>query len=207
MYCQRARYYDPTTGRFTQQDPAEDGYNWYVYGSNNPILYIDPTGLSEYEDDSLNMNWWDKYWMLYYTEKYNEVKDDTLLTDTQKYYRMNIYRRYAVKIRRKYNASYVDNYDYTYDGAFDESSFKFSDMLMGLTQKERDESINSTIAMGLKPDIKQINQVAAKMGITGAARREFGDYIESVKKASGKFNNTNFSWQELVELAKEFLGQ
>lgn len=45
------------------------------------------------------------------------------------------------------------------------------------------------------------------MGMTGTARREFGDYIESVKKASGKFNNTNFSWKELVEYAKEFLGE
>lgn len=44
LYYLRARYYDPTTGRFTQQDSAEDGYNWYVYGNQNPILYVDPTG-------------------------------------------------------------------------------------------------------------------------------------------------------------------
>lgn len=44
LYYLRSRYYDPTTGRFTQQDPAEDGYNWYVYGNQNPVLYIDPTG-------------------------------------------------------------------------------------------------------------------------------------------------------------------
>ncbi len=44
LYYLRARYYDPTTGRFTQQDPAEDGYNWYVYGNNNPIKYVDTSG-------------------------------------------------------------------------------------------------------------------------------------------------------------------
>ena len=44
LYYLRARYYDPTTGRFTQQDPAKDGYNWYVYGNNNPVLCIDLTG-------------------------------------------------------------------------------------------------------------------------------------------------------------------
>ena len=44
LYYLRARYYDPTTGRFTQQDPAEDGYNWYVYGNQNPVLYADPSG-------------------------------------------------------------------------------------------------------------------------------------------------------------------
>ena len=44
LYYLRARYYDPTTGRFTQQDPAEDGYNWYVYGNQNPALYVDLNG-------------------------------------------------------------------------------------------------------------------------------------------------------------------
>ena len=46
LYYLRARYYDPTTGRFTQQDPAEDGYNWYVYGGNNPVAYADFSGKS-----------------------------------------------------------------------------------------------------------------------------------------------------------------
>ena len=46
LYYLRARYYDPTTGRFTQQDPAEDGYNWYVYGNQNPVMYVDGNGES-----------------------------------------------------------------------------------------------------------------------------------------------------------------
>ena len=46
LYYLRARYYDPETGRFTQQDPAEDGYNWYVYGNQNPVVYVDYTGES-----------------------------------------------------------------------------------------------------------------------------------------------------------------
>ena len=41
----RARYYDPSLGRFTQQDPAMDGANWYVYCYNNPTSYIDYSGL------------------------------------------------------------------------------------------------------------------------------------------------------------------
>ena len=45
MYYLRARYYDPTTGRFTQQDPAEDGYNWYVYGNQNPAMFVDFNGM------------------------------------------------------------------------------------------------------------------------------------------------------------------
>ena len=41
----RARYYDPAIGRFVSEDPALDGYNWYVYCGSNPIRYVDPTGL------------------------------------------------------------------------------------------------------------------------------------------------------------------
>ena len=44
----RARYYSPAIGRFTQQDPAMDGINWYVYCTNDPINYIDPSGLDSY---------------------------------------------------------------------------------------------------------------------------------------------------------------
>ena len=40
----RARYYDPTLGRFTQQDTMPDQGNPYIYCSNNPVLYRDPSG-------------------------------------------------------------------------------------------------------------------------------------------------------------------
>ncbi|WP_255420363.1 hypothetical protein [Absiella sp. AM54-8XD] len=35
-------------------------------------------------------------------------------------------------------------------------------------------------------------------------RREFGDYVESFKTFVP--NNKNFTWKELEEMAKEFLG-
>ncbi|RYD72036.1 MAG: RHS repeat-associated core domain-containing protein, partial [Verrucomicrobiaceae bacterium] len=41
----RARYYDPQVGRFTSEDPARSGRNWYAYASNNPVSRNDPTGL------------------------------------------------------------------------------------------------------------------------------------------------------------------
>ena len=70
----RARYYDPSLGRFTQQDPAmADGNNWYVYCGNNPVINVDPSGemyviawsyslsdLNDYKDSNGNVNW-DKF--------------------------------------------------------------------------------------------------------------------------------------------------
>ena len=44
-YYLRARYYNPTTGRFLSEDPARSGLNWYTYCNNNPIIFIDPSGL------------------------------------------------------------------------------------------------------------------------------------------------------------------
>jgi len=49
-----ARYYEPATGRFPQPDPAgfNGGIGLYVYGLNNPLLYVDPTGFAPN-----NRNW------------------------------------------------------------------------------------------------------------------------------------------------------
>ena len=46
----RARYYDPTTGRFLTRDPVPgfaaltQTQNPYAYAMNNPVLFVDPSG-------------------------------------------------------------------------------------------------------------------------------------------------------------------
>ena len=45
QYYLRARYYNPTVGRFLQEDPYHgDGLNLYAYCANNPVTYYDPSG-------------------------------------------------------------------------------------------------------------------------------------------------------------------
>ncbi len=44
----RSRDYRASVGRFTSEDPASDGLNWYTYANNNPVFYIDPLGLEAY---------------------------------------------------------------------------------------------------------------------------------------------------------------
>jgi RHS repeat-associated protein len=54
LYFMRARYYDPTIGRFMSEDPVWST-NLYPYGNNNPIASIDPKGESYI--DSFKEGW------------------------------------------------------------------------------------------------------------------------------------------------------
>src|SRR5262249_16369483 len=48
LYLMHARAYDPQAGRLVQRDPIglAGGTNFYAYAGNNPVSYMDPTGLS-----------------------------------------------------------------------------------------------------------------------------------------------------------------
>jgi RHS repeat-associated protein len=49
IYEYRARYYDPTVGRFVGEDPLafNGGTNFYVYVENSPLNFADPLGLCD----------------------------------------------------------------------------------------------------------------------------------------------------------------
>jgi RHS repeat-associated protein len=57
LYMMGARYYQPSTGRFTQLDPLPESIldiNRYAYAGCNPTNFVDRTGLaSEYVDACL----------------------------------------------------------------------------------------------------------------------------------------------------------
>jgi RHS repeat-associated protein len=46
LYFHRARYYDPSVGRFISEDPIrfKGGVNFYWYGDNAPVNWRDPSG-------------------------------------------------------------------------------------------------------------------------------------------------------------------
>lgn len=56
LYYYKRRMYSPTLGRFLQPDPIgyTDGPNLYAYVHNDPVNGIDPTGLLDAEDDTVD---------------------------------------------------------------------------------------------------------------------------------------------------------
>ncbi|MDA3812244.1 MAG: RHS repeat-associated core domain-containing protein [Spirochaetaceae bacterium] len=50
LYYFNARWYDPQLGRFITEDPIKDGINYYAYANNNPLRFIDPTGLKPQDE-------------------------------------------------------------------------------------------------------------------------------------------------------------
>ena len=57
QYYLRARYYNPVSARFTQEDTYYgDGLNLYTYCQNNPILNHDPTGHGTKENSPYSRN-------------------------------------------------------------------------------------------------------------------------------------------------------
>ncbi|MCF7855316.1 MAG: DUF2778 domain-containing protein [Candidatus Pacebacteria bacterium] len=65
LYNFRARWYDPTTGRWLSKDPIgiSGGLNQYVFCGNNPVNFVDPFGT--YERFSLKLNDQDRAWLVH----------------------------------------------------------------------------------------------------------------------------------------------
>jgi RHS repeat-associated protein len=78
LYYLRARYYDPSIGRFISEDsywgeeenPAS--LNLYTYCSNDPVNYIDPSGHWQQGDDKLTK--YAQTRIKYFTKRYYEAK-------------------------------------------------------------------------------------------------------------------------------------
>ena len=81
LYYNRARYYNPYTGRFLQADPIgyDDGINWYSYCDNNPMNAVDPIG--SFHVHELMQKVTGRYWILPRGTDPHRVKTYKLISD------------------------------------------------------------------------------------------------------------------------------
>lgn len=54
-------------------------------------------------------------------------------------------------------------------------------------------------------DRRLVDAIALEKGMNKQQRREFGKYIEAVKQSEGRGGADNFAYEELLDLADEFL--
>ena len=55
LYYYRARYYDSAIGRFISEDPSLSGVDLYAYVTNNPTVFMDPSGLTNCTKTALGL--------------------------------------------------------------------------------------------------------------------------------------------------------
>ncbi len=79
LYYYRARYYDPSVGRFVSEDPTafETGVNWYSYVADNPVRFVDPLGLQKTPSTPNNVPGNCLSWALGYGEALGPGSDGT----------------------------------------------------------------------------------------------------------------------------------
>lgn len=65
LYYLQTRYYDPELGRFISQDSIEyadyesvNGLNLYAYCGNDPVMYVDPSGMKAKWYEIWKKDWW-----------------------------------------------------------------------------------------------------------------------------------------------------
>ncbi|MGO4549245.1 RHS repeat domain-containing protein [Paenibacillus sp. 2TAB23] len=95
LYYLRARYYDPSIGRFINEDTYEGeitnplSLNLYTYVENNPLRYIDPTGHAKSGD--INLPESVRNQIVTYTEAWDASNKMLKSLDrSSQYYQMNV---------------------------------------------------------------------------------------------------------------------
>ncbi|WDF51266.1 RHS repeat-associated core domain-containing protein [Paenibacillus sp. KACC 21273] len=147
LYYLKARYYDPSQGRFLNEDSYEGqitnplSLNGYTYVHNNPLIYVDPTGhliKESYNDGALR----------------NLLKDARSQVSSKS---DKLYSKYKDKITEIYGKFVDDNkYDYlfdlttgtsTYGNSAGKSDWAIEQLVSGYQSYELSEYI-ATMAMG-----------------------------------------------------------
>ena len=220
QYYNRARYYNPYTGRFLQTDPIGygAGMNLYAYCGNSPLSSVDPLGLAEtsatipidaikdVNEVNYDSPWEDVYnWLLdigfkdHYPEWHIKggievsIVDDNyvIIFETKPDYEGEI----VTPVFTIQEISIYDGYDFN-------GNFLYKVPVVFLPDREGKKLgrlDERTLNRIIKPTLDSINKIASVTNLFGAA----GDYAEAYVMVTWdsyfgwtNFNNWYYAGQE-----------
>ena len=200
LYLTRHRLYSPVLRRFLSADPLgfAGGANVYAYADGNPLAYVDPLGLCAEDVGFLSY--------------LGDSAEQVLLGNfTDKVTGLGTAGEVAAGV---FGIDLLmDVRDIGYDLTHWENSWSHAGQtgidiigiipLVGVL-KYGDE-VGTLWKSTNRLANKQVDSVAREFGIRGVERRNFGKYIDSMKDDVGRGGADNFTYQQLREIAEEFL--
>ena len=226
-YYLRARYYNPTNGRFTQQDAWAfmDGsnplsLNLYTYCFNNPVMYVDPSGHVVTDWDQEHLTATEIAILIAMT-----VQWDSATQEEQQQY-----REIAESFRSKYRMPYekTNEYGYTYADTelmkqFEQEAYAkydsyqpdYTGVLLvgaGISQTDTPAIGPADVVAGIVIIFGSLSIYLAKgksnprdleRGMTSYQKGMFQREIEDWKSDHGMPPNFNVPWEVLCALAEE----
>jgi len=188
VYMQ-ARYYDPVIGRFYSNDPmgyrGVHSFNRYAYANNNPYRYTDPTGMCSEENKGSKVacNVEDKV-----TEILEPLMEDLLEA---------LDLGATPEGERDPSGAYANEAE--------SGSISGEILAIGILaakaklgkRKHRPKTRGAN-----KKDKKQVDDAARQAGVQD--RRGFSQYLHKMKKTDSRGASDNYSYGDLVEMAKKY---
>ncbi|MBK8802369.1 MAG: hypothetical protein IPN71_10025 [Fibrobacteres bacterium] len=201
----RARWMDPTTGRFVSEDPYEGDPNGpvslhrYLYANSGPVNASDPTGKMASLSEAMTVN--------------AIISTLMLINDVRLFAKAETKEEKAIALAfihvdfLCFFAPFIGP-EMRIAGFAGEEAILAMSVEGVLSMAQLNTAIHvvgqfGPMMMANKADIQQVRDVAREKGIKDV--KKFSDYLHKDKSGRGMGGADHRAWEELLELADEFI--
>ena len=193
----RLRWYDPATGRWLSKDPIgiSGGLNLYAFCGDDPVNFRDPFGLCEEEEPGLGS-----------TVASIGVGFIPIAGSLQSGVELLSGMDYITGEKTSRGLAAVGIIAGLCPGG--KGALKAgSKLLAHADEAEALWKSRKAFSSANKLANKQVDDIARELDMTKRERKEFGKYIHELKRQMKRTGSENFSYEDLREHGKDFLGQ